>query len=94
MLECLGLSFPRNFHAGSQILKQKKMKTKTKEIEEALKFLLESCDEIEVEAHSTKVKIIKQGYSVGVKEKGRFDYEYEVTNNLFEIAEKIETGDF
>lgn len=70
------------------------MKTKTKEIEEALRFLLESCDEIEVEAHSTKVKIIKEGYSVGVMKKGRFDYEYEITNNLSEVAEKIESGNF
>lgn len=76
------------------------MKTKSYEIEAALRYLLESCDEIAIEAHLTKVKITKQsnwgviGYSVGVIEEGRCDYEYQFTNSLFEIAEKIESGDF
>ena len=76
------------------------MKTKTKEIEEALRCLLESCDEIEVEAHLVKVSIIKQsnygvvGYSVVVMKEDRYDYEYQFTNSLFEIASKIESGDF
>ena len=76
------------------------MKTKSYEIEAALRCLLESCDEIEVEAHLVKVSIIKQsnwgviGYSVGVMKEGRHDYEYQFTNSLFEVAEKIESGDF
>lgn len=76
------------------------MKTKSYEIEAALRYLLESCDEIEVEAHLVKVSIIKQsnwgvtGYSVGVMKKGRYDYEYQFTNSLFDVAEKIESGDF
>lgn len=82
--------FPENFHAGSQILKQKKMKTKAEELEEALKFLLESCDEIEVEAHLTKVKIMKQSvYNVGVMKKGRYDYEYQFIDDISEVAKKL-----
>lgn len=83
-----------HFHAGSQI-RQKKMKTKTEEIEAALKFLLESCDEIEVEAHLTKIKITKQSvYNVGVMKKGRYDYEYQFIDDISEVAKKIESGDF
>lgn len=64
-------------------------------IAEALKCLLKSCDEITIEAHLTKVKITKQiGYNVGVMKKGRYDYEYQFIDSLFELAEKIESGDF
>jgi hypothetical protein len=94
MLGCLDAASQRQCRVGSQI-KQKKMKTKTEEIEEALRYLLESCNEIEVGAHLTEIKISKQiGYNVGVMKKGKYDYEYQFTNSLFDVASKIESGDF
>jgi hypothetical protein len=99
MLGCLDAASQRQCRVGSQI-KQKKMKTKTEEIEEALNFLLESRDKITIEIDPVKVSIIKQsnwgaiGYSVGVMKEGRYNYEYQFTNSLSEVAKKIESGYF
>lgn len=81
------------------------MKTKAKEIEEALKHLLESCDEVTIEPKSEKASVIQvtirkrnmngvDGYIGMIHRDGEWDESYFFVTDLFGVAEKIESGDF
>ena len=81
------------------------MKTKTKEIEEALKYLLKSCDEITIEPKSEKASCVQvtirkrnmngvDGYIGMIHRDGEWDESYFFVTDLSQVAEKIESGDF
>lgn len=81
------------------------MKTKTEEIEEALRFLLKSCDEITIEPKSEKASVIQvtiwsnnmkgvDGYCVMIHRDGEWDGDYSFVTDLSQVAKEIETGDF